>query len=91
VEEFDPPTGGGSWVPAGVLGNLHETVERLLLRHNAKLREAAQLVASPIPQTELADADSVLPLLAWQKLSIDRRAARLEQATRKPYGFEHTV
>jgi len=28
-----------------LLGNLHETVERLLLRHNAKLREAAPLVA----------------------------------------------
>jgi hypothetical protein len=62
-----------------LLGNLHETVERLLLRHNAKLREAAQLFASPIPQTQLADAGSVLPLLAWQKLSIDRRAARFER------------
>jgi len=60
-----------------LLGNLHETVERLLLRHSARLREAAQLVASPISQTQLADADSVLPLLAWQKLSIDRRSARL--------------
>jgi len=63
-----------------LLGNLRETVERLLLRHNARLREAAQLqlvAVSPLPQTQPAGADSVLPLMAWQKLSIDRRAARL--------------
>jgi transposase len=63
-----------------LLGNLRETVERLLLRHNARLREAAQLqlvAVSPLPQTQPAGADSVLPLMAWQKLSIDRRTARL--------------
>jgi hypothetical protein len=60
-----------------LLANLRETVERLLLRHNPRLREAAQLVVSPLPQTQPAGADGELPLLAWQKLSIDRRAARL--------------
>jgi hypothetical protein len=52
-------------------------MERLLLRHNPRLREAAQLVVSAPPQTPPSGADSALPLLAWQKLSIDRRAARL--------------
>ncbi len=64
-----------------LLANLRETVERLLLRHNARLREAAQLVAqvSLLPQSLRAGAgaDAALPLMAWQKLSIDRRAARL--------------
>jgi transposase len=62
-----------------LLANLRETVERLLLRHNARLREAAQLVVeNPLPQTQPdGAADGAVPLLAWQKLSIDRRAARL--------------
>jgi hypothetical protein len=60
-----------------LLANLRETMERLLLRHNPRLREAAQLVVSAPPQTPPSGADSALPLLAWQKLSIDRRAARL--------------
>ena len=62
-----------------LLANLRETVERLLLRHNARLREAAQLlVESPLPQTQPAEVThGALPLLAWQRLSIDRRAARL--------------
>jgi hypothetical protein len=44
-----------------LLGILRETVERLLLRHNAKPREADPLVASPPAQTQVADADPVLP------------------------------
>ncbi len=61
-----------------ILGNLRDTVERLLPRHNARLREAAQLaIVSSLPQPHAAGANSALPLLAWQKLSIDRRAARL--------------
>ena len=61
-----------------LLANLRETVERLLLRHNAKFREAAQLVVvSPLPQSPPGAADAAVPLMAWQKLSIDRRAARL--------------
>ena len=61
-----------------LLANLRETVERLLLRHNARLREAAQLlVESPLPQTQPSAAEGAVPLMAWQKLSIDRRAARL--------------
>jgi transposase len=60
-----------------LLTNLRETVERLLLRHNAKLREAAQLaIAGPSPPAKPSGIDSVLPLMAWQKLSNDRRAAR---------------
>lgn len=60
-----------------LLTNLRETVERLLLRHNAKLREAAQLaIAGPPPPTKPSGIDTVLPLMAWQKLSNDRRAAR---------------
>jgi transposase len=61
-----------------LLANLRETVERLLLRHNPKLREAAQLVvARPLPASLPGAADVAVPLLAWQKLSIDRRTARL--------------
>ena len=61
-----------------LLANLRETVERLLLRHNTKLREAAQLlVVSPLPPCLPSAADGAVPLLAWQKLSIDRRAARM--------------
>ena len=61
-----------------LLANLRETVERLLLRHNTGLREAAQLVVvSPLPQSQPGAADGAVPLMAWQKLSIDRRAARL--------------
>ena len=57
-----------------LLANLRETVERLLLRHNARLREAAQLVVvSPLPPSLPSAADGVVPLMAWQKLSIDRR------------------
>ncbi len=61
-----------------LLANLRETVERLLQRHNARLREAAQLVAaSTLPPIQPAETDAALPLMSWQKLSIDRRAARL--------------
>jgi len=61
-----------------LLANLRETVERLLLRHNARLREAAQLVVvSPLPPSLPAAADGTVPLMTWQKLSIDRRAVRL--------------
>ena len=61
-----------------LLANLRETVERLLLRHNAILREAAQLVVvSPLPPSLPGAADGAVPLMAWQKLSIDRRSARL--------------
>jgi len=61
-----------------LLANLRETIERLLLRHNARLREAAQLVVvSPLPPCLPGAADGAVPLMAWQKLSIDRRSARL--------------
>jgi len=61
-----------------LLANLRETVERLLLRHNARLREAAQLVVvSPLPPSLPAAADGTVPLMTWQKLSIDRRVVRL--------------
>lgn len=61
-----------------LLANLREMVQGLLLRHKPKLREAAQLVVvSPLPPSLPGVADGAVPLLAWQKLSIDRRAARL--------------
>lgn len=55
------------------------------LRHNAKLREAAQrAVVSPLSQTQPAGADPALPLMAWRKLSSDRRAARLARYEEVP-------
>ena len=60
-----------------LLVNLHETVERLLRRHIAKLREAAQLTkVSQLSQTQPVQEEA-FPLMAWQKLSLERRSARL--------------
>src|SRR6202041_336413 len=61
-----------------LLVNLRETVERLLRRHTAKLREAAQLAnVSQLSQTQPVQEEAAFPLMAWQKLSMERRAARL--------------
>ena len=61
-----------------LLVNLHETVERLLRRHIAKLREAAQLTkVSQLSQTQPVQEEAAFPLMAWQKLSLERRSARL--------------
>jgi hypothetical protein len=61
-----------------LLVNLRETVERLLRRHTAKLREAAQLAdGSQQSPTQSVQEEAAFPLLAWQKLSMERRAARL--------------
>jgi hypothetical protein len=61
-------------------GSSRETVERLLGRHTAKLREAAQLVdGSQQSQTPSVPDEAAFPLMAWQKLSKERRAARLQR------------
>ena len=61
-----------------LLVNLHETVERLLRRHTSRLREAAQLAdVSLLSQTQPVHEEAAFPLMAWQKLSMERRAARL--------------
>ncbi len=61
-----------------LLVNLHETVERLLRRHIAKLREAAQLTkVSRLSQTQPVQEEAAFPLMAWQKLRLERRSARL--------------
>jgi transposase len=61
-----------------LLVNLHETVERLLRRHTSKLREAAQLAdVSLLSRTQPVHEEVAFPLMAWQKLSMERRAARL--------------
>ena len=61
-----------------LLVNLRETVERLLRRHTPKLREAAQLAdVSLLSQTQPVQEEVAFPLMAWQKLSMERRAARL--------------
>ena len=62
-----------------LLVNLRETVERLLGRHTVKLREAAQL-ADGNPQSQTPPVpEEAFPLMAWQKLSQERRAARLQR------------
>jgi transposase len=61
-----------------LLVNLRETVERLLRRHTPKLREAAQLAdVSQLSQTQPVQEEVAFPLMAWRKLSMERRAARL--------------
>jgi hypothetical protein len=63
-----------------LLVNLRETVERLPHRRHARLREAAQLVAdNSAPPTQPAVTDAAMALKTWQKLSIDRRASRLDR------------
>ena len=73
-----------------LLSNLREVVERLLMRQSAKLREAARLVGQALyVGREPLRADNgakVLALTIWQRLGIDRRAARLalyEEAVRQ--------
>lgn len=73
-----------------LLSNLREVVERLLMRQSAKLREAARLVGQALyVGREPLRADNgakVLALTIWQRLGIDRRAARLalyEEAVRR--------
>lgn len=66
-----------------LLVNLHETVERLLHRRYARLREAAQLVAdSALSLTQDSGTDATMALVGWQKLSIERRASRLARYER---------
>ena len=73
-----------------LLTNLRETVERLLVRQATRLREAASILGETLriesqPLTADTGAD-VLPLSAWQRLGIDRRAARFgryEEAVRR--------
>ena len=61
-----------------LLVNLHETVERLLHRRFARLREAAQLVAdSAVPLIQDSGTDAPMRLVAWQKQCVERRASRL--------------
>lgn len=66
-----------------LLANLRETVERMLMRRSASMREAARLAteearasADPVGATVRA---AVRSLTAWQRLSIERRAARKAQ------------
>ena len=69
-----------------LMANMCEAVERLLLRHSGKLREAARLVgeamrleAQPAGVTAETDgAPSTAPRLrSWQRLGVERRAVRL--------------
>jgi len=64
-----------------LLTNLREAVERLLMRQATKLREASRLVGEALRiETQPLTPDTpatVLPLAAWQRLGIDRRAARV--------------
>lgn len=62
-----------------LLVNLREAVERLLIRRNARLREAAHLVAADgAPLTaEPQSHEPALKLTGWQKQGIHRRNARL--------------
>ena len=64
-----------------LLANLREAVERLLMRQATRLREAARILGETLRienQPLTADTGAtVLPLSAWQRLGIDRRAARV--------------
>ena len=80
-----------------LMHNMCEAVERMLLRHACKLREAASLVseamrldAQPAGSSAEADADAVAStvprLKAWQRQGVERRAvrvARYEEAVRR--------
>jgi DNA-binding NarL/FixJ family response regulator len=64
-----------------LLTNLRECVERLLVRRSASVREAARLLGEALriesqPITGNSGA-APLPLNAWQRLGVHRRAARL--------------
>ena len=77
------------------MANMCEAVERMLLRHASKLREAAGLVSEAMrfeaqpagSPTEVDALASTEPRLkAWQRQGIERRAARLalyEEAVRR--------
>ena len=69
-----------------LMANMCEAIERLLLRHSGKLREAARLVSeamrleaqpagTPV-ETEGAPL-AAPPLRSWQRLGVKRRAVRL--------------
>lgn len=64
-----------------LLTNLRETVERLLMRRAASLREAAKMLTEALrieSQPITADASSTtMRLNVWQRLGVHRRAARL--------------
>ncbi|MEP7299846.1 MAG: ISL3 family transposase, partial [Burkholderiales bacterium] len=64
-----------------LLTNLRETVERLLMRRAASLREAAKMLTESLrieSQPITADASSTtVRLNVWQRLGVHRRAARL--------------
>ena len=73
-----------------LLTNLREAVERLLVRQATRLREAVSILGETLrieSQPLTADTGAtVLPLSAWQRLGIDRRAARVgryEEAVRR--------
>ena len=73
-----------------LLSNLREAVERLLIRQAPRLRQAAYSSSEALQmQSQPVTADTratVLPLASWQRLSIDRRAARMacyEEAVRR--------
>ena len=66
--------------------NMGEAVERLLLRHSGKLREAARLVSEAMrleaqPAGAAAETDgapsAAPPLRSWQRAGVQRRAVRL--------------
>jgi hypothetical protein len=69
-----------------LMSNLGEAVERLLLRHSGKLREAARRVSEAMrleaqPAGAAAETDgapsAAPPLRSWQRAGVERRAVRL--------------
>ena len=69
-----------------LMSNMCEAIERLLLRHSGKLREAARLVSEAMRlgaqpagvASETDGAPSTAPRLrSWQRLGVERRAVRL--------------
>ena len=64
-----------------LLANMREAVEHLLIRQGAKLREAAKALSESIRiEGQAVTANThrkVLPLNAWQRLGVERRAVRL--------------
>ena len=66
-----------------LLTNLRDSVERLLVRHSARVREAASVLGEALRiEAQPLTSDSTptaLPLNAWQRLGVHRRAARLAQ------------
>ena len=64
-----------------LLSNLRDSVERLLVRHSAGVRETARLLGEALRiESQPITGDShptALPLKAWQRLGVHRRAARL--------------